>query len=514
MLIVLQFAFADLRNFSALRDEKTSKPNWHLLSPNGFVRGFGQIESRYRRLKSPQLRIQYKREKVEKHYVNCTRSAFPVFDENSRPTTWTRCNHVYSRLISDGKLSFRMEVGVHVETPDQPSISQFEKILKYILESDFHFRDRVKSTKKVYTVDRTGAFSDLSSKLRNRIQTKTTLHSASDTGEKINTDFLDSLGVLVFADLSEHTLDESITSESLVSAPDAPDIDIAFLERQVGGTDIGLWLLGKNVSNQRGADDDALTDKLRRIRLHILRFSSELRALEVAVGSAVNGVLEFDDGVSSFEAFETMVSTSLERLAHTSNEASVDLGELAIGKYFNAEALFDVVERIESNLYSLGGNSTKGFSNQMSSIRNNSGTILFVNNPQADKDIYLNAVGGDQVSGDQFKGNRAGIVAGKMKATNINVYTSWSEFDPSGEFDPQQLAGELAKLKEAMQSKASTEEELDEVSAVQKASLAAENDDKSKILEHLSNAGKWTLSIAEKIGVPVAIAVLKKMAGM
>ena len=209
-----------------------------------------------------------------------------------------------------------------------------------------------------------------------------------------------------------------------------------------------------------------------------------------------------------------MVSTSLERLAHTSNEASVDLGELAIGKYFNAEALFDVVERIESNLYSLGGNSTKGFSNQMSSIRNNSGTILFVNNPQADKDIYLNAVGGDQVSGDQFKGNRAGIVAGKMKATNINVYTSWSEFDPSGEFDPQQLAGELAKLKEAMQSKASTEEELDEVSAVQKASLAAENDDKSKILEHLSNAGKWTLSIAEKIGVPVAIAVLKKMAGM
>lgn len=514
MLVVLQFAFADLRNFSELRDKKTSKPNWHLSNLNGFVRGFGQIESRFKRLKSPQLRIKYKREKVERHYINCTRSAFPVFDENTRPATWSRCNHVYSRLISDGKLSFRMEVGIHVETPNQPTILQVESILKYILESDFHFRDRVDSTKKAYTIDRTGAFSDLSSKLRNRIQTKTTLHSGSGTVAKTNTDYLDSLGVLIFADFSEHSLDESITSESLVSAPNAPDVDIAFLERQIGGIEIGLWLLGRNARSDHGKDDGALTDKLRRIRLHILRFSSELRALEVAVGAAANGILDFGEGVSSFEAFEKMVSATLERLAHTSDEATVDLGELALGKYVNAEALFDMVDNIESNLDQIGALRTESFSNRMSNIQNNSGTILVVNNPQAAKDINLNAAGGDQVSGNQFKGNRAGIVAGKVEAKNLNVYTSWSEFDPSGEFDPQQLAADLAKLKEAMQGEASTEEELDEVSAVQKASLAAENDDKSKILEHLSNAGKWTLSIAEKIGVPVAIAVLKKMAGM
>lgn len=91
---------------------------------------------------------------------------------------------------------------------------------------------------------------------------------------------------------------------------------------------------------------------------------------------------------------------------------------------------------------------------------------------------------------------------------------TWNEFNKEDNFDFNVLKSDLISLAAAMSENAETEDQLDEVTLVKKAALAANKDERSKVLEHLGNVGRWTISIGEKIGVPIAVAVLKKVTGL
>lgn len=516
LLIVLQYPFADMRAFSDMKNGRTVKPNWSRSTLQGFVRGFGEIESRYHRLKKTELRILYKREKVEKHYVNCTKRVYPRINCEKLPDPWSKCLHVFSRLISDGRLSFRLEIGIHVDATSVPTHADLHGLLLFILKSRIVFRDRKTENKKTYETLDVGQAANTATRIRQRIQEKTTLHSFGSEGNSIPTDFLDFLGLLVFADFSSYKIDESILAESQLLPSESRGFDLAFYDDEILKQPLGVWVMGNQAEppEHEKASLHDFYDKQRRVRLHILRFSSELRAIEVVLSAANAGLLKFTEGHSSLEAFEGAIRASLDRLVETGNETARDLVELEIGQLANAEALFDVVDKIDENLQQLNFSKPELLSDRLKHLPESVRNIVVVTNPKNTLDINIENTGGDKVAGNQIKGNRGGIIAHTVKAKKIVVTTSWNEFDPNGEVDREKLAEELSKLKIAMFEEVSSEEELEELSSVQKAELAAKKGEGSKVLEHLSNAGKWTLSIAEKIVVPVAVTVLKKLAGV
>jgi hypothetical protein len=80
-----------------------------------------------------------------------------------------------------------------------------------------------------------------------------------------------------------------------------------------------------------------------------------------------------------------------------------------------------------------------------------------------------------------------------------------------GGLDLAKLAEELGRLRGAMKREPDGPPEQDEaVGAVAAAERAAKQGDQPTVLQHLRTAGTWTLGIAEKIGVPLAVEALKR----
>lgn len=76
------------------------------------------------------------------------------------------------------------------------------------------------------------------------------------------------------------------------------------------------------------------------------------------------------------------------------------------------------------------------------------------------------------------------------------------------------LAADLEKLRGAMLKEASESEHYAAVANVKAAEEEAKRGDENKALEYLKKAGQWTLEIATKIGVPIAIEAIKKQTGI
>ncbi len=65
-----------------------------------------------------------------------------------------------------------------------------------------------------------------------------------------------------------------------------------------------------------------------------------------------------------------------------------------------------------------------------------------------------------------------------------------------------------------MQTEATTAEHYSEIGDIANAEIEAAKGNESKALEYLSKTGKWSLGIAEKIGVGVATAAIKSTLGI
>lgn len=79
--------------------------------------------------------------------------------------------------------------------------------------------------------------------------------------------------------------------------------------------------------------------------------------------------------------------------------------------------------------------------------------------------------------------------------------------------DFNRLADELALLREAMRSQADSLEKDMAVGSVAAAEMAARSGNEKGMFDHLKSAGSWAFDVATKIGVGIAIAVLKDRLG-
>ena len=89
----------------------------------------------------------------------------------------------------------------------------------------------------------------------------------------------------------------------------------------------------------------------------------------------------------------------------------------------------------------------------------------------------------------------------------MNFNQIWLE--TGDKIDLSTLASELAELQSKLIKEVTEPEHYNSLAEITHAENSAKKGDGAKALEHLSKAGKWTLDIAEKIGVPVAIDALK-----
>lgn len=510
MLIVLQFSFADLRMFAPKMGGKTRIPTWAKSNLSGFVRGFGQIEDRYKGLGSPHQRKLYKIDKAERYYVNATRSIFPkrrgcfvVGDDLIH-------QHVFSRLISDGYFTTRVEIGFHInESREGPFDEKFiDSLITELLELPLHFRNRSPNRCKSYRSEDVGKLRSAVQQLRNRLYQKTTLMGTS--GNIHVTDFMDFLGLLVFVDFGESGASRVFLESSQITRQSDTGFDISFIEKHLGGCPISLWVTG---SCRKGH-----SDRMRRARLHILRMAPEIRALEAAVNFLSDLQFRVQVPPELREAFVARVSSSIDRLAETAHSLSGDVGTLHVGTMASGEAMSEVVENIKATYNEVSPQSSQWFGQRMDAIGRDAG-LPVSRNPEfsldAGRDIIITmAKQGDiSMTSKNYSAKNVGVQGdgNKVRDVSVNVDQTWNEITREQEIDFSALKEELNRLQAALNAEAATSSEVDEAANVKKAELAAASGDKNGILEALGAVGKWTLGVAEKIAVPTAIAFLKKL---
>lgn len=104
-------------------------------------------------------------------------------------------------------------------------------------------------------------------------------------------------------------------------------------------------------------------------------------------------------------------------------------------------------------------------------------------------------------------------ISGQAGAVGPNAHAHDNTFQQlqAGGIDLPKLAEELGRLRTYLRQEGKDEPEADEaIGAVAAAEKAAKQGDEAGVLRHLKAAGKWTLGIAEKVAVPLAVEVLKR----
>lgn len=117
----------------------------------------------------------------------------------------------------------------------------------------------------------------------------------------------------------------------------------------------------------------------------------------------------------------------------------------------------------------------------------------------------------NQVSGN----NRSVIVMGSHIEGDVINDASDNFSQPSeASVDLDQLSKDLSRLLDSMKTNATDSTHYEALTHVAKAKEYADKKDANQALESLRSVGSWALDIATKIGVPLAVEVIKKMSGI
>lgn len=114
--------------------------------------------------------------------------------------------------------------------------------------------------------------------------------------------------------------------------------------------------------------------------------------------------------------------------------------------------------------------------------------------------------------GDIYSAGQVGAQGPNAHADNITFNQIWNQ--NQDKFDIEILESELSQLRSVLKNEADTPEQLSELGLVANAEIEAKKGNGPKVIEWLSKTGKWTFSVAEKIGVSVASAAIKSSIGL
>jgi hypothetical protein len=116
------------------------------------------------------------------------------------------------------------------------------------------------------------------------------------------------------------------------------------------------------------------------------------------------------------------------------------------------------------------------------------------------------------VMGDKYVAKQVGAQGPNAQAHNMTFNQILLE--NGNAVDLPKLAGELERLRTELAPSAKTSEHFAEIGAIASAEMEAQKGNGEKAVEALSKTGKWSLGVAEKIGVGLATAVIKTSLGL
>ncbi len=116
------------------------------------------------------------------------------------------------------------------------------------------------------------------------------------------------------------------------------------------------------------------------------------------------------------------------------------------------------------------------------------------------------------IMGDKFEAGQVGAQGPNAHAHDMTFNQIWQQ--NKEKVDLSTLNRELEKLRNTLQTSAETAEHYSEIGAIATAEIEANKGNGANALHALSKAGKWSLGVAEKIGVGVATAALKTALGI
>jgi len=134
------------------------------------------------------------------------------------------------------------------------------------------------------------------------------------------------------------------------------------------------------------------------------------------------------------------------------------------------------------------------------------GRAIFVSGP-----AFFNQ-GEIHVTRDIYNVERAGAVGAHATATNTTFIEN--HVNPLGDVDLLSLAGELARLRIAMQAEANSAAHYNALAAIAEAEDAAKRKDTSTLVSKLKVAGNWAFDTATEIGVSIAANVIQRAIGL
>lgn len=119
---------------------------------------------------------------------------------------------------------------------------------------------------------------------------------------------------------------------------------------------------------------------------------------------------------------------------------------------------------------------------------------------------------GETIMRDKYEAGQVGTQGPNAHSQDMTFNQIWNQ--DTNNLDLVTLKNDLSTLRKVMEQEASTAEHYSEIGAIANSEIEIEKGNGAKALEALSKTGKWSLSIAEKIGVGIAVVAIKNSLGI
>ncbi|WP_324752723.1 hypothetical protein [Roseovarius sp. Pro17] len=337
-------------------------------------------------------------------------------------------------------------------------------------------------------------FQSLSARLRRHYFVASELHDTSGEPTPFESSLIRPLDWTIVASLPQTRTYRWLRDEADTD-PKGQTIDAVFMRSPLVGN-VPLPASFPVIGNHSRKDQD----QARRFRIRFLRLSAEMKALSLISGELNGGSLYKDFQSKPDLAQEKLVrlkryyASTLDRIKDTIGETnSDDLSALVL------QALRSEGHLTQDKLRTIIDVSTNAVGER---LVEKSITTIFAKNLEFNQ--------GDNMSKYTFNAPAQGQFGdgGTANFAENLIQGKASQSEMSA------LADELGQVLEALER---DEDQSDEaavaIASVKAAKNAAENGDQSKVMGFLKSAGAWTLEKSAAIGVPVAIAALKKAVG-
>ncbi|MBN8580905.1 MAG: hypothetical protein J0L96_09550 [Anaerolineae bacterium] len=496
MLIFVQYPLADLRLFTGANTGRLQSPLWPVPKPyHEFVRSFGMVRKRGKG--GIQGWIGENEICDAKHAVKFkspTVISFPPSFNGKIQNIGIKC--VSRHFYFDGTALAKLEL-VFVSDPKSVHLTpqEFSCFFKKFLECQVEIPGAIHTSRKTSIQNLSKAF------------TEAYLHSTTSK------EFLGSIDYKHWVKAGEPLFwVEFSENESLPLPSKAHKIQTRANEEMnfnfwnvptATNRELNGWIVKRQTDAQTGNEIS------RTARIMLTRLSAEYEVFWAVLNMLAHTKTDYNTN-------DKLVNEALEQLQRYFNEATRRIFRLmrSEGGFFepekigdnvrrsmdsvipgHAEGLIQILERLQ-----IRPQVSKKIQDvfQIFITEANMGNIFIGNNKvtQNTTNNQYNVSGGTVISDNTVTGN-------------IEVHN-----ENKSELDYKKLAEELRALRDEMQNSATNGEHASEIEEVELAQQAAEANSKPAIQKALKKAGGWALTVAEKIGTPLAIAALKNAIGI